>query len=120
MTTLHEEQQYDVPADQIWNRIGDFYAIHTWEPAVATTERLAEPKNARRVTMQDGSALVEQLVEQSAHSQRYRMLSGPVPVRDFEGVIAVHDDAAGKGCVVTWDAHFEPLGVSGEDVAASL
>lgn len=112
MATIHKEQRYDMTADQMWKRIGNFYTIHTWHPAIIKTERAHHVENARRVTLQGGSVIVEQLIDRGPRSHRYRLLSAPLPVRGYEGVISVREATPATGCLITWDATFEPLGAT--------
>ena len=120
MATIHKEQRYEMTADQMWKRIGNFYLIHIWQPAIIKTERALGVENARRITLQGGSAVVEQLIDQGPRSHRYRILSGPLPVRRYEGVISVRDAAPEPGCVITWHATFEPHGATEAEAVTLL
>ncbi|MBI0293954.1 SRPBCC family protein [Streptomyces sp. PRKS01-29] len=119
MTQLHLKVVSEATPDQVWDRISDFYSIHTWQPLMTATTPDPEHANARRMTLADGGTAVEQLIEQTGRSCRYRLLSGPVPVRDYEAVLAVHDNPHGTGALITWDATFEPEGAD-EDTAVAV
>lgn len=120
MTKVHLQVTASATPDQVWERIRDFYAIHTWQPLMTATEPDTEHANARRMTLTDGGTAVEQLIEQTGRSCRYRLLSAPLPVRDYEAVIAVHDNPDSAGALITWDATFEPDGADEATASAVI
>jgi xanthine dehydrogenase YagT iron-sulfur-binding subunit len=112
MAEIHLQKVYDVGATQIWKRIEDFFAIHTWLPTVASAEPEQERPNVRHITRADGARLTEELIEQSADTMtiRYRILDGDVPVRNFVATIVVREGAGHPSATVNWDVTFEALG----------
>jgi hypothetical protein len=120
MTEVHLQVTTPATPAQVWERISDFYAIHTWQPLMTATEPDKEHANARRMTLADGGTAVEQLIEQTGRSCRYRLLSAPLPVRNYEAVIAVHDNPGSAGALITWDATFEPDGADEEAASAVI
>ncbi len=105
---------YPVPADELWGRISDFYDLY-WLPAVAQTRRL-NGRPARVAVLPDGAGeVVEELIDEGQRYHRYRVTdNGPMPVRDFEGLIRVEVVGAESSTVV-WRAEFVPAGASASD-----
>lgn len=75
------------------------------------------PGALRRVTTPDGSAFVEQLVEQSSeavHICRYTLVdTGPFPLTDYSGVVVV--TPAGEGCCLKFGHSATLVDVSEEE-----
>lgn len=118
MATLHREATFDASADQVWNRIKDFYKVHEWLPGITSTAPDKDTKNARLVTLDGGAQVVEELVDSGPRMQTYRFVKGPLPLAKYQSRLEVHE--AGKGSRVTWDANFEPSGASVEEVTKLL
>ena len=105
MASFEVAARFDAPADLVWSFVN-------WEGMPRLTEggffTSAEfpvgpevrPGALRRVTTPDGSAFVEQLVEQSSglvHICRYTLVdTGPFPLTDYSGIVVV--TPAGRGC----------------------
>ncbi|WP_433556119.1 SRPBCC family protein [Pseudonocardia xinjiangensis] len=119
MAEIHLEKYYEVEAARIWERIEDFFEIHTWLPIAESTERDEIRADVRRVTQVGGGTIVEQLVAQSARDRsiRYRIIGGDAPFRDFEGMIVVHEAAEPGRAIVTWDVTFRTDATEDEVVA---
>lgn len=101
----------NVPAavQQVWEAIGEFGRLADWHPAVASSETEEDGKT-RRLTLADGSEIVEELVEKDdgGHSYTYTIQQpGPLPVQNYKATIKVEDDGQGNSNV-TWSGHFEP------------
>ncbi|AEW92624.1 MULTISPECIES: SRPBCC family protein [Streptomycetaceae] len=111
MVTISRRRRYTVPAEQMWKRIGDFYALHTWVPGVADVVRVPE-REARRIVLADGGELIETLVEAGECYYRYRMDEpGPIPVRNYRSALSVASDGD-HACVVEWTSEFAPRGTT--------
>lgn len=100
-----------VPAavQQVWDTIGKFGALADWHPAVSSSET-EDGGEKRRLTLVDGSQIVEELVEKDdgSHAYTYTIVqSGPLPVQNYESTIKVEDDGKGNS-KVTWSGHFQP------------
>ena len=118
MATLHREANFEASADHIWNRIKDFYGVHTWLPGITATAHDKETKDGRLVTLEGGAQVVEQLVDHGPRMQTYRFVKGPLPLAKYESRLEVHE--SGKGSRVTWDAKFEPAGATEDEVSKLL
>lgn len=77
---------------QAWEAIGDFCGLSTWHPFVKACQ-LTEVMGAklRLITLKDGGAIREQLVEQNndAMSQRSLFLDGALPVSNYQATLSV-------------------------------
>ena len=109
MTQVSATKHYEVPAEEMWGRIGDPGALGTWHPGVEATE-LVDGGRTRINTVPGGARLVEPILEHADHRYSYRIADSPLPLRDFVSTIRVRGD--GGACVVRWDATFEASGVS--------
>ncbi len=102
-----------VPASvaTVWRTLGDFAGLAAWHPAISAAHA-EDGGRRRRVTLVDGSEVVEELIEHDdagAHYSYRIVHAGPLPVQDYRATIAVAD--AGDGtCEVRWTARFEPVG----------
>lgn len=106
--TINQTQQYDATPERVWAIVGDFYALHTWVPAVTAT-RADTSTRTRYAVLPDGGEMTEQLIEEGERCQRYRVLAGPMPLREFVAQLQVRD--AEGGSEIVWQATFEPVGL---------
>lgn len=113
MAEMSVAKRYEVPAEEMWGRIGDPGALATWHPGVETTE-LVDGGRTRINTVAGGGRVVERILEQADHRYTFRIDDSPLPLRDFVSTIRVRGD--GCSCVVEWDATFEPSGVSATEL----
>jgi hypothetical protein len=118
MAHVHEEQQYDVPADEMWARIGDFQGLHTWHPAIESTVS-GQDGRARDLHLGDGGVVSETLLEEGERSYSYRIDDSPLPVKDGDYVARISVEERGGGSLVVWQADFTPEGAS-EDEAVEV
>ena len=119
MAEVECSRPYDVPAEQIWGRIGTFQGIAEWHPAIAGCTP-QEGGEVRELALPDGAKVIERRVAETDRSYTYRILDpGPLPVADYEAKIAVSDGAAG-GSVVDWTATFTPVGASEADAVTVI
>lgn len=114
MAEVERSKRFDVSAQEMWRRIGDFQGIAAWHPAIARCTP-QEDGEVRELALPDGDKVVERRVAQTDRSYTYRILdAGPLPVSDYEATIAVRDGEGG-GSVVDWRATFTPVGASDAD-----
>lgn len=72
------------PLAEVWRTVGDFTGLAAWHPAIAACTA-EHGGRRRRVTLVDGSEIVEELVarDDAGASYTYTIVdSGPLPVRD--------------------------------------
>jgi len=120
MTTFTKTQDYEASASAVWSLIGDFYAVEAWMPGVASVVKDGD-KRSRTITMQDGSQLVERLLDDGQRFHRYYFDDpGPLPVRDFTAQVAVTETSPGRS-TIEWTGSFDPNpSVTAEEVTTPL
>jgi hypothetical protein len=91
--------------DAVWTKIGDFCGIAQWHPAIANCVLSADKKD-RTLTLKGGGTIVEHLVRWSdkMHSYTYKIVSGPLPVENYESTI--HVSKSGSGSVIHWKGKY--------------
>lgn len=126
MANFEVAARFDAPAELVWSFV-------SWEGMPRLTEGgfftgadfpagpEVRPGALRRVTTPDGSAFVEELIEQRegrVFSQRYRLVdTGPFPLTDYEGVVVV--TPAGEGCCLKFGHSATLVDISEEDWRAA-
>ena len=110
-----------VPAAMVWEVIGNFHALPAWHPAVESSEK--EEKDGevlRRLNLAGGGTIVEKLehIDDKERLYTYSIISGPLPVANYEATLRVRDD--GSGCSVEWSSEFEPSGAPEGDATAVI
>lgn len=109
MAQVNTSKRYDVPGEEMWERIGDPARIYEWHPAIEATEMLDGGKT-RIDTLGDGGRVVETILEQGERLHSYRIDESPLPVDNLVGTVSVRDEGE-AACVVKWEATFEPAGI---------
>jgi Polyketide cyclase / dehydrase and lipid transport len=109
------------PVDAVWKKVGDFCGIANWHPAVAKCVLSAGGKE-RTLTLKGGGTIVERLVRWSdtSHSYTYKIVSGPLPVADYESTLSVHTAKSGNGSVISWSGHYAAKGASDADAKKAI
>jgi len=110
MTEVSLSRRVPAPADDVWELVGDFFKLADWHPAVTSSEP-ESGQQTRRLTLGDGSQIVEELVSNDDGSRTYTysiVHPGPLPVKNYQGTI--HVEADGEEAVVTWSGSFDPVG----------
>ncbi len=107
------------PVAAVWKKIGDFCGIASWHPAIASCQ-LSANKKERTLTLKGGGTIVERLVRWSNkdHFYTYRIVSGPLPVADYESTLRVR--AAKSGSVISWRGHYKAKGASDADAQKAI
>jgi len=107
--------------DAVWKKIGDFCGISQWHPAVASCTLSADKKD-RTLTLKGGGTIVEHLVRWSNHHHfyTYKIVSGPLPVDNYESTIAVKADKSGSGSVITWNGKYAAKGASDAEAKKAI
>lgn len=117
MPTTSAEVELPVPADEVWQQIGDFARIAGWHPSIASA-RLEDGGRVRRVQAAGGGECRERLVSKGPNWYSYELISGPLPVRSYLAVLDVVDvDGTAH---VSWSAEFVPERVSADEAEASI
>jgi uncharacterized protein YndB with AHSA1/START domain len=118
MAEVHITRDFDKPADEVWDLIGDFHGIHKFNPTIQPTESL-DGGTARKIVM-GPNAIVERLVEQTDRSYTYSMDDdGPLPVKNYRSTLSVKDAGGGKS-TVDWKGTFDPADPNNTDGAVQI
>ena len=96
--------------DVLWEKIGDFLGLDKWVTGIPPMDSEKDGK-VRRIGSGD-NAVVEELVDEGERSYSYRILQGPLPVKDYVSTLSVAPSA--EGSLVEWKSTFEPDGVPEE------
>ncbi len=117
MASVRIRQEFDSPADTMWERIGDFGKLDAWHPAVAECAT-SDAGQVRTLSLEGGGTIVETLEAGEPRSYTYRIDESPLPVADYHATIRVIE--AGDGSVVEWDADFTPAGASEAEAVETI
>jgi len=110
-----------VPAAMVWEVIGNFHALPDWHPAVESSEKEeTDGEVRRRLNLAGGGTILEKLehIDDKERLYTYSIISGPLPVANYEATLRVRDD--GGGCSVEWSSEFEPSGAPEGDATAVI
>jgi hypothetical protein len=104
------EVPFDQPDHVLWSQLGDF-AQPAWIKGVRTFEVTGAGIGASRTLwFDDGAQAVEVLAELGPRHHGYTMPDEvALPVRAYRARLEVVP--SGEGCVVRWEAWFEPDGM---------
>jgi carbon monoxide dehydrogenase subunit G len=115
-TRVNSTTHLNVPAEKVWELIGQFKALADWHPAVEKSE-LEQGGQVRRLSLVDGGIIVERLerTDDETFTYRYSIIESPLPVANYMSELRVVKDESGKGCRVEWSSEFDPSGASASD-----
>jgi uncharacterized protein YndB with AHSA1/START domain len=120
--TVEVERKVVVPAsvEEVWRRVGDFGAIKSWHPAIATCDvERNGPQIFRHLRTHDGGEFLEREIaehdDETDHSYAYEIVWSPLPVSNYQSVFRVvpHEE----GARVEWSSHFEADGTTEHEAA---
>jgi hypothetical protein len=118
MTDVSTFEDIEMPADAVWNVIGDFGGIRKWAVLVKSESVEETPSGkVRTLVMPEDRVVKERLVVQSQYSYTYAMLDRP-EMADYRSTVAVVplDEAH---CRIELIVHMTPAdGQTEEDVSA--
>ncbi|MDB5408510.1 MAG: Polyketide cyclase / dehydrase and lipid transport [Rhodospirillales bacterium] len=111
----------NAPAEKVWALIGGFADLPRWHPAFAKSEVREGGKLKRRLTLQDGASILEQLDhhDDATRTYSYTIVTSPLPIADYRSELSVRDDGPGR-CTVRWKSTFEPEGAPRVDAEAAI
>ena len=121
MAKVSSSSHLMVPAETVWELIGDFNALADWHPAVERSE-LEEGGHVRRLSLVGGGSIVERLerLDNDSFRYRYSIIDSPLPVADYVAELRVEKDASGDGCEVQWSSEFNASGASVADAEKAI
>ncbi len=118
MATVEREQGFDISADEMWKKIGDFTNLDGWAKGLEGVE-ISDGGKTRTITT-GGGQIVEHLVEEGDHFYTYSLdPGGMMPVVDYRSTITVHDNGDGS-CRVHWKGTFSPAEGTPEELASQI
>lgn len=123
MSKVSTSTKLPVSADMVWNTIGGFASINRWHPGIEkSVETKEKGKTERTLTLSGGMGTVVERLEthdDDARTYSYSIVSGPIPVADYEATIKVIPEGA-NSCTVEWSSDFEPKGIPENDAVAAI
>ena len=101
-------------ASDVWKVVGAFDKLQDWHPAVESSTVTGSPTavgTQRTLHLKGGGDIQEELTSYSDSNMRltYSILSGPLPVANYESYIGVVDEGSGKSLVI-WGSTFDAGG----------
>jgi hypothetical protein len=117
MPSVRKQQEFEVPADEMWARIGGFHTLSVWHPAIES-QTAEGGEQVRELHLGDGGTVVETLIDEGPRTYTYRIDDSPLPVADYVATISTQD--ADGGCVVTWVADFRTAGATDDQAVAII
>jgi hypothetical protein len=105
--TVTVSATFDVGAEELWHLIGDFYDVAGWMPGIAASiphrdDRIREVRVAG-----SSEPMLERLADDGPMRQRYTLVSGPLPVRNYTASLEAAATARTQ-TTVSWTATFLP------------
>jgi len=116
MAKVSVSEKIPANAQQVWEMIGNFNSLADWHPAIEKSE-LEEGGSVRRLTMPDGTIIVETLTSERIYE--YVIPDGQLPLSGYKAFIRVVEDDDGN-CTATWESEFEPQAPNAEDRVTGL
>jgi hypothetical protein len=114
--------ELEASAQEVWALVGGFADLPRWHPAATKSEEVRDgSKLQRRLTLQGGATILEQLErhDDASRTYSYAILASPLPVAAYRSELSVRDDGP-RRCTVRWTSKFEPKGASQADAEAAI
>jgi len=115
----------EASAEAVWALLRDFNEWNRWHPAILSSDRLEghpnQPGEVRRLGLGGEATITERLVDYSDADKRYTyiILSGVMPVQQYESTIQVESAGDGKA-KITWKGSFDADGVSDTEAIKAI
>jgi ribosome-associated toxin RatA of RatAB toxin-antitoxin module len=116
MAKVQKSKAFDVSAERMWERVGDFHRLQTWLPGIEAEEKIDEGR-ARRLTLGGGMQMVEKLLDEGQRQYTYTIAEGPLPITNYVSTLRVRD-AGEDACIVEWESEFDPVGIPDDQAVA--
>ncbi|MBO6783579.1 MAG: SRPBCC family protein [Alphaproteobacteria bacterium] len=120
MAKVSVSQKIPASAQQVWDAIGQFNSIGDWHPGVQKSDS-EDGGTVRRLTMPDGSTLVETLVSEDGKERTYEYAipDGQMPFSGYRAKMRVIEDDDGN-CTAFWESEFEPQSSDAEKLVNDI
>lgn len=109
MARVLKSKAFDVSADEMWQRVGDFHRLQTWLPGIEKEEKIDDGRK-RRLSLGGGMQMVEELLDRTERQYTYSINEGPLPIANYVSTLRVRE-AGSDACVVEWESEFDAVGV---------
>ena len=121
MLTASVSRRFAIPAEKLWDLIGDFGNMSKWTGAKPES-CVQEGKgigSLRRLTLADGRVIVDRLEAQAERSYTYSIVTSPLPYKSYRATmrVAAVDETTSE---LTWTGEFEPLGLTDDEAIATV
>lgn len=108
------EKTVTIKADpaKVWALVKDFGNLQKWHPAVVSTKLEKKgDETFRTLTLKDGGTIYEKLrsADDTTMKLKYEMVSGVLPLTDYNSTISVAKGANPGETTVTWMGRFYRL-----------
>ncbi len=112
-TVVHE---FGIPAEELWELIGDFGNMEKWSgrgpgSCVQEGEGIG---SFRTITLANGQEIVDRLEAVGDRSYTYSIVSSPLPFSSYRATMAVTAVNASVS-ELTWSGELEPKGLTDEE-----
>src|SRR5919106_3935853 len=89
-TKVSSSTHLSVPAEKVWELIGQFNALADWHPAFEKSE-LEQGGKVRRLSLVGGGTIVERLerIDDETFRYRYSIVDSPLPVANYVSELKV-------------------------------
>lgn len=110
MASIRSHAVLDHDAATVWDLVRDIASVADWFPAMSSSDRTDV---GRRVTLSDGSVLLEDTVtlDDSLRRYQYRVAGGDIAVRSHLGTVDVLELGDGRSALV-YGSDVEPIEVA--------
>ena len=120
MAKVSVSQKIPANAQQVWDMIGNFNGLADWHPGIQKSQ-LEEGGTVRRLTLPDGSTLVETLISADGEERTYDYIipDGQMPFSGYKARMRVVEDDDGN-CTASWESEFEPKASGAEQMVNDI
>lgn len=120
MAKVSVSEKIPASAQQVWDMIGHFNSLADWHPLIQKSEA-EEGGTVRRLTLPDGSSLVETLVSEDGKERMYTYTipDGQMPFSGYKARMRVTEDDDGN-CTANWESEFEPESPDAEQTVMDI
>ncbi len=117
MVHINVTKQIQSPAGAAWGKIAAFSGIEDYSP-IAKSVVEGQGVGAKRTCIMPDNAEIHESLSLLDHERmrlEYEMISGPFPIKNYKGKVAVRA-LSGSTCEVSWGAEFELDGAGESDI----
>lgn len=117
----------NAPVDRLWAEVANFDKVAAWHPDVAESQwegaahAGGKPGDIRALKLRNGTIVRERLIEMDSATRRYQysVLDGRLPLKNHLSTMTMRA-LDPRRTQVTWEASFEPDGISAEALAEGV